>query len=74
MPSKKRPKFPSELEKKTIELYARLPRNIRDTEIADATGLTSSWISMFVSGKAKFADVGRIEALYKYCSGKALFE
>jgi hypothetical protein len=74
MPSKQILKFPSELERKTIELYARLPRNVRDTEIAEATGLTSGWISMFVSGKSRFADTGRIEALYRYCSGKTLFE
>lgn len=74
MPSRKIKKFPSELEQKTIELYAKLPRNIRDIEIAEATGLTSGWISTFVSGKARFADTGRIEALFKFCSGKSVFE
>lgn len=59
-------KFPSELEHKTIELYAKLPRNIKDTDIAEATGLSTSWISQFVKGKAKFVDAGRVEALYKF--------
>lgn len=75
MPCKKMTKFPSELEHRTIELYAKLPRNIRDIEIAAATGLSSSWITSFVKGKSKFADAGRIEALYKYVNGgKSLFE
>lgn len=71
MPYKKMIKFPSELEQRTIDLYAKLPRNIKDVEIAEATGLSSTWITSFVKGKSKFADTGRIEALYKYVSGKS---
>ncbi len=72
MPYKKMRKFPSALEKKTIELYAALPRNISDVQIAEATELSSSWISQFVKGKSGFPDAGRVEALYAYCNGSPL--
>lgn len=65
-------KFPSELERKTLELYCKLPRNISDVDIAKATGLSSSWITMFVKGKSRFADAGRVEALYAYINGSPI--
>lgn len=72
MPYKPIQKFPSILEEKTIELYAKLPRNISDSDIAKATGLSSSWIATFIKGKAKRMDAGRIEALYAFVNGKPL--
>lgn len=71
----KKPKpthFPSQLEQKTRELYLKLPRNISDADIANATGLSATWICYFVKGKSKFPSPGRLEKLYEYLSGKPL--
>ena len=67
-------KFPSILEEKTKELYDKLPRNMSETQIAEATGLTSNWISQFVNNKSTFPYTGRVEALYKYCNNNKPLE
>lgn len=72
MPYKPIKKFPSKLEERTRELYLKLPRNIKDVDIAKATQLSSVWIHQFTKGKAKFVDAGRVEALYEYVAGKPL--
>lgn len=64
--------FPSVLEKITLELYAKLPRNISDSDISEATGLPRTWICQFTKGRIKQVPVGRVEALYAFVNGKPL--
>jgi predicted XRE-type DNA-binding protein len=58
--------FPSKLENKARELLRAAPRQLQAKQIAEATGLSDSWLSEFAKGELKGASAGRLEALISY--------
>lgn len=70
---KNTPKFHSELEKRTLILLEKLPRNVDLKNVAAATGLSSSWLSQFATKQLIHPSVGRVETLYNYLSPTPLF-
>lgn len=63
-------KFPSKLQTRTLELYDRSSRRLKNKDISAATGLTQAWLSDFLNGKIKRPPAGKLEALYNYLSSK----
>ena len=62
----------STLKKRTIELFATLPRSISNLEVARETGLSATWIQDFVHGRILDPSVNKVEHLYNYLSKKQL--
>ncbi len=60
------------LKKKTLELFIKLPRHIRNNDIAEATGLKNAWITDFTKGRIKSPNVDYVETLYTFLAGKPL--
>ena len=52
--------------KTTLELFKNLPRDVKNTEVAKATGLTLSWLTDFSKGKITEPSVDKVEKLYRY--------
>lgn len=52
--------------KTTLDLFIALPRNIRNTDVAKATGLSVAWITDFTKGKIKEPSVDKVNKLYIY--------
>jgi len=61
-------KFPSKLQSRTLELFLKAPRHVRNSEISKATGLSSSWLSDFSKNPTRELPAGKLEKLYNYLS------
>ena len=60
------------LKKRTLELFIALPRNVKNNDIAKATGLKNAWLTDFTKGRIKSPNVDYVETLYTFLSGKSL--
>ena len=64
--------FEPRLKQRTLELFAALPRHVRNAQIAKATGLSPSWITDFTKGNIADPSVDRVEILYNYLNNAPL--
>ena len=60
------------LKNRTLELFRSLPRNVKNVDISEATGLKPSWITDFTKGRVKSPNVDYVETLYIFLSKKSL--
>ena len=60
------PDFPSETKEETIRLLNDRPRTLTLAKIAEATGLSTNWLTMFGRGRITHAGIGRVEALNRF--------
>ncbi len=60
------------LKAKTLELFYKLPRHVKSSEITAATGLTNSWLCDFTRGRIKSPNVDYVEKLYIFLAKKPL--
>ena len=60
------------LKKRTLELFAALPRHVKNKDISDATGLKPAWITDFTKGRIDSPNVDYVEKLYTYLAKKPL--
>ena len=60
------------LKKRTLELFRALPRNVKNNDIAKATGLKNAWITDFTKGRINSPNVDYVEKLYIFLAKKSL--